>query len=744
MMKIALIGNYPPRKCGIATFTRDLNEGLKAAGVSTAVIAINDGIARYDYPGDVALQIEQNEIASYINAAYYLNTNDFDAIILQHEFGIFGGPDGRHVIQLLRRLRVPVITTFHTILDDPSGSAKQTLCDVARFSERVVSISKKGIGILTDEYGIPVEKCMHIHHGVHRIDIRDVSGLRRKNGVDGKKVLLTFGLLSQNKSIEVVIKALPKVIESHPEVVYLVLGATHPHVIRHEGEAYRHSLIRLVKQLKLEKHVIFIDRFVSNEELFAFLSMCDIYVIPYRAEKQISSGTLIYTMGAQKPIVSTPFWYAREMLADGRGCLFDFDDSTSLSAIILDLLENDSKRNAIARKAFELARECYWPAIGELYADAAEDISRDGVSSLSESRRIDAGDAKYSLPPIDLRHLRVLTDYTGILQHARYNIPDRRHGYCIDDNSRALILSVMLQEEVQEVDDIRGLTSIYLSYIDYAWNPEKKSFRNFMSYERRWLEDEGSADSTGRALWALGYTAARTNLGNFYRHADQLFKTALQYSDTIVQPRPLSYLILGLAEYVRFHRDPALLDLLADKTRTLLSFFEARLETDWPWCEELVTYGNSRIPQALIAAGVILQDDLIASSGLRILDWLIAKQFSNGIFSPVGNDGWLTRESKSCFDQQPLEAHGMIDACLEADGYDPGKGYGDYALRAFAWFTGDNDCSRCLYDFASGGCRDGLHAGDVNQNQGAESTLSWLMSLVRISQYQRKNEEALV
>lgn len=584
MNKIAIIGNYPPRKCGIATFTKDLNDGLKQNGITTAVIAMNDGLNRYNYPDDVAFEIEQNVMASYIRAAEYLNSNNFDAVIVQHEFGIFGGKDGIHIIQLLKRLRIPVVTTLHTVLDNPTENQRKVINELSLYSQRLVSISRKGIELLQSVYGIPQSKCVHIHHGVHQYITKDVQDLRKKLGVEHKKVLLTFGLLSRNKSIEVVINALPEVIRKHPDVVYIVLGATHPHVLKQEGEDYRLNLIRLVNKLNLENNVIFINRFVTNDELFSFLELCDIYLIPYLGEKQISSGTLIYTMGAARPIISTPFWYAKEMLADERGVLFDFKNSVQLAEKINDLLDNEEKRKTIALNAFNLARQCYWPKIAKQYHNlVAQIIDEEKVQALSKPAPVI--ESKFVLPPIKLDHLHMLTDHTGILQHARFNVPDRNHGYCTDDNARALLLSVMLQNEVQEVDEVNRLTCIYLSFIDYAYNPERRKFRNFMNYERQWLDREGSEDSIGRTAWALGYTAAYTNVCNFHYHSSYLFEKVLGQIDSLTHPRALSYAILGLTHHTNVHEEPAVIKKLVQSTKRLYAFFDQTIHNEWLWLD---------------------------------------------------------------------------------------------------------------------------------------------------------------
>lgn len=740
MSRIALIGNFPPRKCGIATFMNDLNDGIRGNGMNTSIVAMNDGMKKYDYPADVAFQIEQNEIPSYLRAATFLNTHHFDAVILQHEFGIFGGDDGRHILQLLKRLRLPVVTTMHTILDTPTEGQRTVVHEIANLSERIISISEKGIDILGQTYGIPATKCIHIHHGVHPGDLPAMDQLKEKFGVAHKKVLLTFGLLSQNKSIEVVINALPEVVEKHPDLVYIVLGATHPHVLRHEGEAYRHSLVRLVRQLHLESHVLFIDRFVSNEELFEFLKMCDIYVIPYLGRKQISSGTLIYAMGAGKPILSTPFWYAEEMLAEGRGILFDFNDSPQLSGKIAYLLDHDDEREAMGQRAFHLAEQCYWPHIGKQYIELLRTVLADNRPDGAQVPESPQNGAAFSLPHLNLYQLRVLTDYTGIFQHARYTVPDRTHGYCIDDNARALMLCIMLQNEKQDVQELYRLTSIYLSFIDYSYNALNGKFRNFLSYERKWLEEEGSQDSIGRTIWALGYTTAYTKVGNFYHHADHLFRKGLEHLEGISHPRALAYLILGLACHVKMYQEAPVVHLLETKAEQLSAFFDKNIDREWLWFDPIVTYGNCRIPHALIAAGLSLKRKDLADRGMKILDWLIQSQFEDDMFVPIGNKGWMTPEKKAVFDQQPIEAHGMIGACLMAEEYRKDGLYAGYAQKAFDWFSGANVCSSLLYDCDTGGCRDGLHIEGVNLNQGAESTLSWLMSLLSISGYLRNKK----
>lgn len=737
MKRIALVGNFPPRKCGIATFMNDLNDGIRENGIETSVVAMNDGVRVYDYPDVVEFQIEQDDIHSYIQAAGFLNTHGFDAVVLQHEFGIFGGTDGHHIIQLLKHLNIPVITTFHTILDEPSEGQRAVVNEIAAYSKRLVSISQKGIHILNKTYGIPVSKCRHIHHGVHPTNGIDTDSLRRLLDIENKKVLLTFGLLSRNKSLEVVINALPEIVRKHPEVVYIILGATHPNVVKNDGEEYRESLIRLTDSLGLKDHVIFIDQFVSNPELFRFLKMCDIYVIPYQGEKQISSGTLIYAMGAGKPVISTPFWYAGEMLAEERGILFDFNDSDQLTKSIVYLLDHEHERETMARNALNLAEQCHWPHIGRQYIELIKKVI--SKEKQAHDRNEKSEETVYNLPPVHLHHLRVLTDHTGILQHARYAVPDPAHGYCIDDNARALMLCVMMENNRQMREEVKDLSDIYLSFVERAWNPGNSRFRNFMSYDREWLEEEGSEDSIGRTMWALGYTARYTGRKDLYQSSVELFRKGLKNTHHLSHPRSLAYLLMGLTHYVSRHPDRSLNEMMRNTAGRLSGLFDQTSACeDWPWCDSILTYGNSRIPQALIIAGNHLKDPGLMERGLGLLDWLIEKQFINDIFAPVGNNGWMLRESRALFDQQPLEAHGMTDACLTAEEFMKDGRYASYAQKAFDWFTGRNLCSLTIYDEATGGCRDGLHADRVNLNQGAESTLSWLMSLVTMHNFSRE------
>lgn len=729
--KVAIIGSYLPRKCGIATFSSDLYNHIIDENSEGWVVALNDIETGYAYPPEVKFQIRQNIIKDYISAAEFLNSNHIDAVCLQHEYGIFGGEYGRFILQLLKRVNAPVVTTLHTVLDNPPNEQKEIMREVAGYSNKLIVMSERGKKMLQEIYGIENEKIEIIGHGIHNIKKFDTKCYKKELGIEDKKVLLTFGLLSKNKGIETVIKSLPKIIEQHPDTMYIVLGASHPHVIKSEGEDYRNSLLMLTQKLKLDQNVIFIDRFVTNEELFSFLQSSDIYVIPYLSKKQITSGTLVYAMGACNAMVSTPFWHAEEALADERGILFDFHDSANLSDIVIDLLNDEEKLKQYQNKACEYAKNFLWENVGKQYNSLFRKVARSQqpaytITELSDKDKI--------FPEVNLNHLFTLTDDTGILQHARYHIPDRNHGYCLDDNARALLLATLLKKKLGENEKINKLYSTYLSFVDHAYNKESRRFRNFMGYDRQWLEETGSEDSQGRAIWALGTVLSSTSNSNTLGHVETLFNQSMEIIPTLTHPRALAYSLLGVAECLskNLHRKDVE-DILHKQAVRLYKFFENQLDNDeWPWFNGLVTYGNSRIPEALIVSGSALNNYTLLDAGTKLLDWLIAHQFDNDYFSPVGNDGWFSRDNKPRYDQQPLEAHGMLDACLSAARLTHENKYNEYAKKAFHWFIGNNSHGVSLYDFSTGGCRDGLHENGLNKNQGAESTISWLSSLLKI------------
>jgi glycosyltransferase involved in cell wall biosynthesis len=745
--KVAMLGNHLPRQCGIATFTADLSDALtrEFSNLECLVVAMNDGGRRHNYPPRVRLQIAENDVASYRQAADFLNANAIDVVCVQHEYGIFGGKAGSLVLPLLRELRRPIVTTLHTILAEPNPAQRAAMDEIARVSTRLVVMSQLGASLLREVHGVPEEKIDFIPHGIP--DVASARLGKQQLGVGGKSVILTFGLLSPDKGIEHVIDALPAVIARIPNTVYIVLGATHPHVKERHGEAYRIMLENRAKKLGVDAHVIFHNRFVSPTELTEFLAAADIYITPYLKPEQITSGTLAYAVGSGKAVISTPYWYAREILADGRGILVPWRDPATIAREILGLLEDDAKRLELSRRAALHGRNMQWSAVARSYAASFERARAEQASRASaEAKPLAARPTE--LPEVNLEHLGTMTDDTGILQHAAFTVPACEHGYCLDDNARGLLLTAILEEAgTEDRSVVRALASRYLAFVSHAFNPDRRRFRNFMSYSRRFIEDVGSEDSHGRAMWALGSVFGRSRDAGRRTLGGQLFQRGLPAVATFTSPRAWAFSLLGIDEYLRALQGDgdveAMRTLLADK---LLDLFRRSRRRDWPWFEDRLTYCNARLSQALVVSGAEMRNEEMAAAGLESLEWLMTLQSSaEGHFAPIGSNGFYERGgTRAAFDQQPVEAHAMVSACLESRRVTGLSHWTDRARRAFSWFLGENQLQQWLYDPTTGGCRDGLHADRANENQGAESTLSFLLALCEMRFAERRDAEKCV
>jgi len=739
LKSIVLIGNYLPRQCGIATFTTHLLESiaLNVPDKDCWAIAMNDRPEGYAYPPQVRFEINQNQLNEYSLAADLCNLNQVDAVCLQHEYGIFGGKRGSFIIELLRDLKIPVVTTLHTILNDPPPQERHILMQLAEFSDRLVVMSERSVEFLRNIYQVPEEKIVLIHHGIPDVPFVESDTYKGKFGVTGKQIILTFGLLSPGKGIDVVIDALPEIVKAHPQVIYMVVGATHPHLKAEQGEDYRNSLYRRAKELGVSEHIVFHDRFVADEDLLEFIGAADIYVTPYQNEAQIISGTLAYALGMGKAVVSTPYWHAQELLADGRGRLVPFRDPVALAREVIDLLKHPDECRAIQERAYRYGRKMVWRNVGSRYLDTFAETKRQRLRQRVPEPQLETlGLRQQQLPEIKLDYLRRMTDDTGMLQHAKYTVADRTHGYCVDDNARALIVAVTLQD-LQPLDAIPGgLAAIYLSFLGHAFNGETGRFRNFMSYERRWLEETGSEDSHGRAVWGLGVAVALGRDSGQVSFAVDLFQRALDAVESFTHPRAIAFAIIGIHAYLSRYsgdsRGRRMRKILADRLMAQFSDFATE---DWPWCEDMLTYDNARLPQALLLSGQWLPDREMLQMGLRALDWLkkVQTDGKGHHFAAIGNHGWFPRDgSKARFDQQPIEAAAMVDACIEAFNCTQDEEWSAFAYRCLNWYQGENDLGVPLCDYATGGCRDGLETQGANENQGAESTLCWLMTLLAV------------
>ena len=740
--KIAFIGNYLPRKCGIATFTSDVLTAVAAGHPDCECFAVpvNDIAGGYKYPDAVRFEIEEQDLPSYLRAADFLNISNVDIACVQHELGIFGGPAGAHILALLRELRMPVVTTLHTVLATPNADQRRVMRELITRSTRLLVMSERGRQMMMDIYQTPAAKLDFIPHGIPDIPFVDPSYYKDQFGVEGRVVLLTFGLLSPNKGIEFVLKALPQILAEFPNVVYIILGATHPNEVREHGEAYRIGLERLAKQLGVQKSVIFYNRFVEIDELKEFIGAADLYVTPYLNENQITSGTLAYTFGSGKAVVSTPYWHAAELLADDRGILVPFADAPAIAREVGGLLRDETRRQAMRKNAYKLGREMIWSHVGGLYMQSFERARIEGaVLSRKSFATKTLDEAPRQLPDFKLDHLLRMSDSTGIFQHAIFSVPNFTEGHCTDDNARAFILAVMLESLKEEPERMRSLATSCAAFLQHAFDPKTRRFHNHLSFDRKWLDEQGSEDCQARALWSLGFCAARSPHRCFQDMAGQLFIQALDPVTAFTSPRAWAYGLLGIHEYLRrLDGDRAVTQVRDTLMRLLMELFERTATPEWPWFEEALTYDNARIAQALIVNGKASGQPAVLERGLQTLRWLADIQTSeNGHLRPIGSNGFYTCGGpRALFDQQPIEANAMVSASLSAFQVTADPMWLEQAHRAFDWFLGWNDLGLELYCPSTGGCRDALHVDRVNGNQGAESTLAFLLSLAEMQRMQ--------
>jgi len=735
--RVALLGNHLPRRCGIATFTTDLADAISGTfpDIDCAVVAMNDAGKRHAYGDRVRFEIAESDLASYRRATDFLNVGGFDVLCLQHEYGIFGGKAGSHILALLSEVRMPIVTTLHTVLGEPTAEQRRVMDEVTRLSSRLIVMSRGGGELLQEVHGVPADKIDFIPHGIPTLPSSQAS--KQRLGVEEMSLILTFGLLSPDKGLEYVIDALPAIVARHPLATYVVVGATHPHVKESQGEAYRRSLELRAHKLGVDAHLVFHDRFVSASELAEFLSAADIYITPYLNPEQITSGTLAYALGNGKAVVSTPYRYARELLAHDRGLLVPFRDSAAISTTVNKLLDDPAELRAQGARAAEYGRNMVWPAVARQYISSferargeSETLRRSFFSSNPRSRR------PVDLPALNLNHLRAMTDDTGVLQHALFSVPRYEDGYCLDDNARALLLTTLIEDAgTDDRPTTHSLSSRYLAFVGHAFNKDLKSYRNFMAYSREWLEARGSEDSQGRALWALGAVVGRSRESGFRSLGGELFHAALPAVEELESSRAWAFALLGIHEYLRAFQGESAVEVLQKRlSEQLLSRFETNGRGDWPWCEDILAYDNARLPQALIVSGNRLGHREMVAAGLASLRWLNEIQRSDeGYFAPIGSNGFYPRQAeKARFDQQPLEACATVSACLDAWRVTGDEMWTDEMWRAFSWFLGENDLRASLYDPATGGCRDGLHPDRPNENQGAESTISFLLALAEM------------
>ena len=733
-MKIAYVGTYPPRQCGIGTFTNNLIKAIvsntkdKEVIKHTNVIALNSPNLEQDleYPEEVKFTIRQEHQRDYINAAKYINYSDSQACILNHEFGIFGGEDGVYILPMLHRLKVPLLVTFHTVLRDPSFVQKNIVQEIGRIASKITVMSHKAVDFLVSLYDIPREKIALIEHGVPDYPGLTHEKVKKKYNFEDRQVILTFGLLSRNKGIETAINALSKVVNKHPEVLYIVLGKTHPAVIKHAGEEYRDYLNLLVKRHNLQNNVYFLKDFVSEDILFEYLTACDIYVTPYLNKAQITSGTLSYAVGAGAAVLSTPYWHAEELLAEGRGRLFDFKNSDQLADILNEILDNPKKLNELRSKAFKYGEKLRWPIIGKQYLDLVNSVVKESEVLVEPGKKLIIDTSV--IPKFRLDHIRRLTDDTGIVQHGKYGIPNLKEGYCLDDNARALLMALMSYRQNKDPLALE-LIPIYLSYIHYMQTPEG-SFRNFMSFNRQFLDEVGSEDSYGRTIWALGYLIHRAPNRSYREFARELFLKSFGYFDKLYHLRGIANTIIGISYYMKsIPADEGMLQKMREMTGKLVAAYNNTSSNDWQWFENNLTYDNAILPLCLFHSAEVTGDDTVKDIAIKTTRFLEDVTMDKGYLSIIGSNGWYPKGGeRAVFDQQAIDTMASVRLFFQAYKVTRDSGYVEKLFLSYLWFLGENELRMPLYDHETFGCCDGLQKDGVNRNQGAESTLAYIIS----------------
>jgi glycosyltransferase involved in cell wall biosynthesis len=740
--RIAMIGNFPPRLCGIATFTRDVHDALTESfpNVAVDIYAMDEPAVGHVYPPEVVGTIRQDEAADYVGVARRINESGADVVLVQHEYGIFGGPAGALLLRLIDRVSAPIVVTLHTVLENPNAEQHAVIEALAASASRLIVMAQKGREILMRVHGIAPEKIAVIPHGVPDRPLAEPDEVKPRFGFAGHKVLLTFGLLSPNKGIETMIRAMPSIVAAEPRALYVVLGATHPHLVAHEGEAYRERLMALADELGVSGNVRFVDGFMEQAMLLDYLEAADIYVTPYLNEAQITSGTLSYAIGLGKPVVSTPYWHASELLADGVGSLVDFGDSEGFAAAICALLASRTALEEMRNRAWSIGRSMTWACLAQAYLGQLRAAIAERPVRLQAVGKQVAGE----IAPPRLDGIERMSDSTGMLQHSIYSIPDRDHGYCVDDNARALILMHMLEGSLADRAD--DLARVYASFVQHAWNGEKGRFRNFMGFDRQWLEEAGSEDSFGRSLWAIGVTARSARRTDLRRWALHLFDQVAPRTPALGSPRAWAFAILGAAAVLDVHPGHALAtSLLTELTARLRARLAASRKPDWVWFEAGLSYDNARLSEALIVAGRRLRDPAGVKDGLETLAWLDGVQTSeDGHFRAVGTDSFgVPYSTPSHYDQQPLEAWATIDAALSAQQATGDPRWVEMGWRAYRWYLGANDGGVPIASLPDGDCYDGLMPDRANLNRGAESVLSFQLATCAMERLAKRAEHSI-
>ncbi len=727
--KICFLSNYPPKECGISIFTENLTNSMNHAfnpKLRSRVIALNDPESHYKYNNKVIFQITRNSKESYIRIAKELNESpEYKLICIQHEFGLFGGEYGSDLLYFLDAIEKPVIVTFHSVLPHPDEERRKIVKQIATKASAIIVMAQVAIDILNKDYGIERSKIYLIHHGTPNVKFSPPDQYKKKIGLDGRTIIFTFGLLSRGKGIEYMIRALPPLVEKYPKLLYFISGETHPNVRREEGESYRNELIDLVKKLGLQNHVKFQDRYVDVKELAdPYILACDIYAFTNLEKEQITSGTLAYALSCGRPIVATPATYTKELLAQDRGIVLKKTKSPEeFTKALNKLLSNTETRENMSEAAYAFGRQMIWSNVARRHLSVFNRV----VQLREEITK------KY--PKIKLNHLKNLTDNFGCLQFCKAVVPDKRSGYTLDDNARALIIAV-LYNTFQDSDLSFKLAKKYLKFIEHTQTEDGYFHNTFMNRNKK-VEDF-SEDAFGRAIWALGYTVNTSKNKKIQGKSEDLFDKAFPNITKLKSPRAKAFAIIGLYHHYEKYGRKRDLDLIKTFADSLVDLYESNASDEWQWFEKNLTYANAKLPEAMFLAYKSTKKEKyleVAESTLHFLSDIV---FIEDELHPIGQNGWFNKEGKrSFFDQQPIDASSMVHAYLTAYKITNDKHYYEKAILAFNWFLGRNHLKQMLYDEVTGGCYDGLGKHALNLNQGAESTIAYLLSRLMLEEIKK-------
>ncbi len=723
---IGFLGTYPPRECGIATFTRDLSSALDNKyypSLSSKIIAIKKKSDYKVYPDNVLYPIIDEDLKSYNIIAKKINsTEKFKIVNVQHEFGIYGGDYGEYLLEFLETIQKPIVTTLHTILPNPKQKMWKILKKISELSKKLVIMNKLGKQILRDDYKINEDKIVLIPHGTPTVPFNEGQKFKKLMGFENKIILGSFGMINSGKGYEYIIESLPPLINEYPNILYLIIGATHPLVKEKEGEKYRNFLKRKINKLDLQNNIKFINKYLSIEEIIRYLQVTDIFLSANQDPYQITSGTLAYAASSGKAIVSTPYYHARDLLTPERGILVNFKDASLFTRAIKKLISFPEFKRTIEFNIYSYTRNSIWPNVAITYFNLFKKINPE----LNKCR--------FSVPPINLKHVKKLTNNFGMIQFSKFTNPDIESGYSSDDNARALIVSANYYQKFKNKATL-NLIRIYLNFIEYI--TYNLRFYNFVTKREKIDLSHWSEDAHGRTLWALGYIQSIEELPKTLRvKALELFNKGIGIIEKVKSPRAIAFAIIGL--YYTHQSTNIDIEIINKLSDFLVNIYEEHAKGEWKWFENYLTYSNSKLSEALFYSFKLTNNKKYLRIATQSLEFLINQNFINGFYVPIGQNGWYKKSGKrALYDQQPINTSSMVQTLVQAYKVTKKERYSKLALKAFEWFLGRNTLKQVVYDDTFCGCYDGVEKDSVNLNQGAESTVCYLMA--RISLEKIKN-----